>query len=201
MSFSKAAGCFVSGSATKITSACFTASPVSKTSKPFSFATARDFDAGIEADDDLDAAFLEVQRVGVALGAEAEHGAGFAFENGEVGVFVGVDFCGHGERCGLRLKIQCDLRARATRPVRVSSVMPNLPMSMRNLSIFDSLPVTSMASTFVLHVDDLRAEDVADLHDLGAVRGVHVHAHEHELALDHFVVAEVLDLDDVDRAC
>jgi len=35
----------------------------------------------------------------VALAAEAEHGAGFAFENGEIGVFVGVDF---GHRKGRR---------------------------------------------------------------------------------------------------
>ncbi len=74
-----------------------TASAVSKTSKPFSSATVTRFAAGIEADDDLDAAVLEVERVGVALGAEAEDGAGFAFEDAEVGVFVGVDFAGMGK--------------------------------------------------------------------------------------------------------
>ena len=41
-----AAACFVSGRPTKITSARFTASAVSKTSKPFSFATALDLDPG-----------------------------------------------------------------------------------------------------------------------------------------------------------
>ena len=51
--------------------------------------------AVVEADDHLGAGFLEVQRVGVALGTEAEHGEGFAFEDGEIGVFVGVDFGGH----------------------------------------------------------------------------------------------------------
>ncbi len=78
MSFLNAAACLVSGSATKITSPRRTASAVSKTSKPFSFATARDLLFGIEADDDLDAGILEVQRVGVALRAEAEDGAGLA---------------------------------------------------------------------------------------------------------------------------
>ena len=52
--------------------------------------------AGIQPDDDFDARFLEVQRVRVALGTKAEHGAGFAFENGEIGVFVGVNFHGVG---------------------------------------------------------------------------------------------------------
>ena len=53
------------------------------------------FAAFVKADDDVAAAFFEVERVGVALGAEAEHGEGFAFENVQVGVFVGVDFCRH----------------------------------------------------------------------------------------------------------
>ncbi|EDY20053.1 hypothetical protein CfE428DRAFT_2642 [Chthoniobacter flavus Ellin428] len=48
----------------------------------------------VEADDDLGAGFLEVQCVGVALRTEAEDGEGFAFEDGEISVFVSVDF-GH----------------------------------------------------------------------------------------------------------
>ena len=51
--------------------------------------------AFVEADDDVAAAVLEVQRVGVALGAEAEDGEGFVLEHAEVGVFVGVNFSGH----------------------------------------------------------------------------------------------------------
>ncbi len=53
------------------------------------------FAAGVKADDDLDPAVLEVERVGVALGAEADDGGGFAFEGFEGGVFVGIDFGWH----------------------------------------------------------------------------------------------------------
>jgi len=43
----------------------------------------------VEADDDFDAALLEVQGVGVALGAEAD------FQRGKAGVFFSVDFGRH----------------------------------------------------------------------------------------------------------
>ena len=52
--------------------------------------------ARVEADDDLAAAVLQVERVGVALGAVAEDGQGLVLEDAEVGVLVGVDFGGHG---------------------------------------------------------------------------------------------------------
>src|SRR5581483_5747568 len=55
------------------------------------------------------------------------------------------------------------------------------------------------AEHFVLHVHDLRPEDVAELHDLGAVGRGHGHPHEQQLALDHFVVAEIVDVDDIDQ--
>jgi len=51
---------------------------------------------GVEADDDLDAALLEIEGMGVSLGAEADHGAGLPLEKLQVGIFVGVDFGGHG---------------------------------------------------------------------------------------------------------
>ena len=60
--------------------------------------------AGIEADDDLAAAVLQVERVGVALRPVAEDGEGFVGEHAEIGVFVGVDFGRHG-RNGLRLEV------------------------------------------------------------------------------------------------
>ena len=59
----------------------------------------RDFAAlgfWIEADDDFATALFEVQRVGVALGAEAKNSKGLSLENFQVGVFVGVDFGRHG---------------------------------------------------------------------------------------------------------
>ena len=70
----------MSGTATKMTSAFFTASAVVRTSKPCFLAPRNRFAAGIEADDDLDAALLEIKGVGVALGTEADNGHGFAFE-------------------------------------------------------------------------------------------------------------------------
>jgi hypothetical protein len=51
---------------------------------------------GIKADDHFASALLEVQSVGVALGAEAEDREGLSFEKFEVGVFVGEDFGWHG---------------------------------------------------------------------------------------------------------
>ena len=51
--------------------------------------------ARVKADDDFDAALLEVQGVGVALGAEADDSASLAFEGGEARVFFSVDFGGH----------------------------------------------------------------------------------------------------------
>ena len=48
----------------------------------------------VKADDDLEAAVLEVKRVGVALRAEAKDRQCFVFEHAEIGVFVGIDF-GH----------------------------------------------------------------------------------------------------------
>ncbi len=49
----------------------------------------------VEANDDVYARFFEIEGVGVSLRAEADDGAGLAFEDVEVGVFVGVDFSGH----------------------------------------------------------------------------------------------------------
>ena len=55
------------------------------------------FRALIKADDDLAAAVLQVERMGVALRTIAEDGERFVFEHAEIGVFVGVDFSGHDE--------------------------------------------------------------------------------------------------------
>ena len=53
------------------------------------------FAAGIKANDDLDAAFLQVQRVGMALRAKANHGHGLVLQYVQVTIFVRIDFCGH----------------------------------------------------------------------------------------------------------
>ena len=49
----------------------------------------------VEADDDVAAAVLEVERVGVALRAKAEDGQGLALEKFQVSVFIRKYFCGH----------------------------------------------------------------------------------------------------------
>jgi len=50
----------------------------------------------VKSDDDLDAALLEVEGMGVSLGTEADHGTGFPLEELQVGIFAGIDFSGHG---------------------------------------------------------------------------------------------------------
>ena len=81
-------------SATKITSARFTASAVADHFKALFLGDGNGLAAFVKADDDVEAAVLEVQRVGMALGAKAEHGERFIFQHAEIGVFVGIDFCG-----------------------------------------------------------------------------------------------------------
>src|SRR3954447_26927320 len=49
------------------------------------------------------------------------------------------------------------------------------------------------------HVDDLAAEDLADLHDLRALRAVDGDLEERELAGDRVARLEVADLQDVDE--
>ena len=68
----------------------------------------------VEADDDVASGFLEVQRVGVALGAEAEHSEGFAFEDAQVGVLVGVHFS---HKCEIEAPIMGIFRAETRRSV------------------------------------------------------------------------------------
>lgn len=45
----------------------------------------------------------------------------------------------------------------------------------------------------VLHVDDFRAKNVADLHDFRPAVGVHLYAHQDEFALDDFFVPIILN--------
>ena len=55
----------------------------------------RGFASFVKTNDDVAAAVLEVEGVGVALGAEAQDGQGFVLEMFQVGVFVGINFGGH----------------------------------------------------------------------------------------------------------
>jgi hypothetical protein len=50
---------------------------------------------------------------------------------------------------------------------------------------------------FGLHVHDFGAENIRDLHHLGARLGIHANLHEHEFAVHIFFVAKVLHLDHV----
>ena len=64
------------------------ASAMSVTSRPASCAPVDGLGVRAQADDDVDAGVLEVERVGVALGAVADDGDGLAVEEVEVCVVV-----------------------------------------------------------------------------------------------------------------
>ena len=72
----------------------------------------------VEADDDVASGLFEVQRVGVALGAEAEHSEGFAFEDAQVGVLVGVHFS---HKCEIEAPIMGIFRSETRRSVNRSA--------------------------------------------------------------------------------
>ena len=59
---------------------------------------------GIETYDDLDSALLEIEGMSVSLGTKADNGAGFSLEELQIGIFVSIDFSGHGlvVCCGLK---------------------------------------------------------------------------------------------------
>ena len=69
-----------------MTSAHAATSATGPTSRPAAFAFARPLLAGAQADLHVDAALLQVQRVGVALRAVADDGDLLAADEGEVGV-------------------------------------------------------------------------------------------------------------------
>src|SRR5207253_1072312 len=100
----------------------------------------------IEPDDDVEPAFLQVQGMGVALGAKAEHGKGLILQYVEVRVLVSINFCRHdsGYRFSWVIGIKAHLRGRATLPVRVSSMIPKDFINSRNFSTLLSFPVISM---------------------------------------------------------
>ena len=72
----------------------------------------------IEADDHVETGILEVQRVGVALRTEAEHGQRLVCEHAEVGVFVLINFSCHicfvWRRCPPRCRY-CRMKRRGLR--------------------------------------------------------------------------------------
>ena len=63
------------------------------------------FGSSVKANDDLAAAVLQIERMGVALRTIAEDGERFILKHAEIGVFVGVDFSGHDER-GMRIGLR-----------------------------------------------------------------------------------------------
>jgi hypothetical protein len=90
------------------------------------------------------------------------------------------------------------LRGRATLPVRVISSTPKEFIRSRNFPTLLSLPVISMVRRFGLHVHDLGAENVRDLHHLGARLGIHaIDLHEDQFAVHVFALAEILHLEHV----
>ena len=87
----------------------------------------------------------------------------------------------------------------AISPVRIISMSPNGRTMRSKASIFSVVPVTSMMIERLRDVDDLAAEDLADLHDLRALRAVGGDLEERELAGDRVARLEVADLQDVDE--
>jgi hypothetical protein len=76
--------------------------------------------------------------------------------------------------------------------------MPKFSMSLRNLVIFPSLPVISIASPFGCTSTILaRKINVTYLHHLRPALRVCVHPEHHEFAIDKLTVAKILDLNDV----
>ena len=83
----------VSGVRIMIMSASAAASFGVFTASPSAWAFARERLPAGQADDHVDAAVLQVERVGVALAAVADHGDLAALQQAEVGVGVVVDAC------------------------------------------------------------------------------------------------------------
>ena len=90
-------------------------------------------------------------------------------------------------------------RTMATRPVRVSSLMPKGRSISISESTLSSVPVISMVIESRRHIDDLRAKDVDQLLDLAAVGRGGVHLDQRQLADHRVVVGDIGDLGDVDQ--
>src|ERR1051325_9944702 len=174
----------------------------------------------VEADHDVLAGVLQVQRVRVALAAVADDGDLLALQQSEVRVLVVIDLRGHvpfpfliGEADHSRIfHGACSLGlfdlARGFRPRPARDGHPagadDLLDAHRPEQLDERLDLSLVARRLQdegdrRDVDDLGAEDVAHAQDLRAVLRLRVHAHEHELALDVAVVREVAHLDDVDE--
>ena len=102
-------------------------------------------------------------------------------------------------RLGVCARSDTELPGIATLPVRVKSITPKVFIRSMNFSTLLSLPVISMVA-LGLHIHDLRAEDVGDLHHLGARFGIHADLDQHQFAVHVFAFAEILHLEHV-RAC
>src|SRR5690606_32538146 len=162
----------------------------------------------VEADDDLDAGVLQVEGVRVALGAVAEHCDGFVFEEAEVGVLVGVYFGGHDVLGGL-VGVGLRFGRRWHRRFLLTQLGQHAGAGeFENAEGFDELEERGHLALVAGEldddvalgdVDDLRAEDVADLHDLGAGGAGGLDLHEHELADDGLALLEVHHIDHVDE--
>ena len=86
ISLSQTSACFSSGSRIITMSPRLAASATSSTSRPSRLGLRPAGGVGPQPDDDVDARVLQVERVGVALRAVADHGDGLAVEVREIGV-------------------------------------------------------------------------------------------------------------------
>ena len=104
-----------------ITSAALTASATSATRRPASSASGRLFEPGCEPDDDVDARFVQVQGVGVALRPVADDRDGLPGEGRRIGVVVVVHLRRHRFTAS---SMDAEPRDMTTAPVRTSSLIP-----------------------------------------------------------------------------
>ncbi len=110
--------CSVSGSRIMMTSASAAASATDRTRRPCGLGLGLRRRALAQADADVDAGVLQVQRVGMALGAVADDGDLAALDERPVGVLLVVHGGGHSACLSLQRRgcARCLVRAWAVRP-------------------------------------------------------------------------------------
>ena len=155
----------------------------------------------IEADDDLAAAVLQIERMGVALRTIAEDGERFVFEHAEIGVFVGVDFGGH------RRKLRVDSCVGKVEAVEPASALKCEPAGAGKLKDAEGLEEPEQRADLLViagrfddervggKVHDLGPKDIRNLENLRPRFRIGTHLDEDELAGDRLAFLEIDDFD------
>jgi len=157
------------------------------------------FAAPVETDGHADPAVFEIQRVGMALGAETNDGHLPFFQGRKVGVRVVIDAGGHGVVLlwGLGWKGSAAGQGDPARPAQFE----DSEGFHQGEKLVDLALVAGHLDGEAggLHVDDFGAEDVANLHHLRAGGGVGLHLEEDQLPVDDIAILEVMDLEHIDQ--